>query len=265
MRRTRGVVLAVLAVALSGCVSFEVVPTKRPAATGAPCPTLGVVYSRSFFQERFMGKSIWTAVVFGPLIGAAVWETTGGHEKRKGERLASSEFEKLLDDLDVNVEVNGQFKRQIPQVGGMSITLTEDPAVAQALIEMVRDGGAAGAPPEPHGCAAAFKLAYGIGARTGAEQIGFRKWYRPFIRVVGRVQRVRPTRETLWSDWLLVFGRKAYLGGDADADRVPRAELVSAFRELSVEVVDLLIKSLNGQLIPERPALADTTQKDYEF
>ena len=38
-----------------------------------------------------------------------------------------------------------------------------------------------------------------------------------------------------------------------------------AFRELSVEVVDLLIKSMNGQPLPERPEMPDTNQKDYDF
>lgn len=267
--RTRPAVLVLLLPLIAGCAtSFESVQPRPDLTAGAPCPSLGVAYSRTFFQERYMGKSLPTLLLLGPLVGAAVWQISGDLEKRTGQRLAYSDFERSLGDFDVAAETIRALTRRVGDVRLTKIAFTEEPARGQAVVDVMQDSPSDSLRqgfPQPYTCAAAFKVAYGIGARQGGEQFGFRKAYRPFIRVIGSVKRVRPSPEVLWSDAILVFGSKAYTGGDADADKVPRSELLSTFRQLTAEVVDTVVKSMNGEPVPRSAPLVDTTQKDLEF
>ena len=110
-----------------------------------------------------------------------------------------------------------------------------------------------------------IKVSYGLGARAGSEQIGFRKSYRPFVQLIGRLRDIE-TGEFIWSDDLIVFGPKPYRGSDANAENLSREELVQTYEQLNAELASLLIASLNGEQVPARPPLVGLSSRmDLSF
>ena len=265
------VVVCLVASSLLGCAAkFNSVQVKQEFFAAEKCHTVSVVYSKTFFQERFMGKSIGTMLLFGPLIGSAMWQGIGNFEGRNALRLDSSEYEKLLGDFDVSDHFIKQFSRDIHKSRLMNIALTDDSDVAGKVIkaaqsekpeaeEAFRDISGRG-----YKCLAAFKVSYGLGARQGGEQFGFAKSYRPFIRVIGTVKNAA-SGEIVWANSLISFGSKRYVGGDANADKIDAEELRSAFRDLTRELIGLTFADMNGEEVPAMPVMVDTTQSDLQF
>jgi hypothetical protein len=112
---------------------------------------------------------------------------------------------------------------------------------------------------------AAFKISYGLGVRAGAEQVGFRKYYRPFIMLIGRIKHAG-TEETVWQEYIIAFDNKnRYLGEEANADKIKKEKMIAAFKEITKEVMDMLIKSLNGKVLPGMPELTGLDYEDRTF
>jgi hypothetical protein len=263
LRTTVGISLICVAM-LTGCAtSLPSVLMKSNEPPGMPLDATAVFYTNTFFQARFMGVR---PLVLGPALGYAFENFEG----RKGQRLQSGDFEKLLDEFDVFEYFNEELKKRAGDCRTVKLKFASSPELASQVVELARCDykdacmAAVKSLNEPISHIAAFKMSYGLGARQGSEQIGFRKYYRPFIRVLGVVKKV-PSGEAIWQSDILVFGDKRYLGDDADADRIPRDELVFFFKVLTAQAIDLLVGSLNGEMLQEMPILADTVASDLKF
>lgn len=201
-------------------------------------------------------------------MGAAMQYGTQSFESREGARRASSEYEKLLGDFDVSAHFYKQVKENIGKVKLLKIALEEDPQKASLIVPVLtadkKDDKLLGELDKRASCLAAFKLSYGLAAKEGAEQIGFRKYYRPFIRVLGKAKLIG-SNEVIWHNALIAFSEKRYLGDEANADRINKDELIAAFKQLSEEVTDMLVKSLNGEELPKMPVLVGITGADNNF
>ena len=248
---------------LTGCASsLPSVKMKSDQTPGMPLDATAVSYTKTFFQARFMGLR---PLLVGPALGYAFESFEG----RKVQRLQSSDFEKLLDDFDVFEYFNEQLKKRAGDCSTVKLKFSDSPDLASQVIELARCDqkeeciSAGKSLSQKTSNIAALKMSYGLGARQGSEQIGFRKYYRPFIRVIGVVKKV-PSAEAIWQSDILVFGDR-YLGDAADADRIPRDELVSSFKMLTTQAIDLLVRSLNGEMLQEMPILADTAASDLKF
>jgi len=220
-------------------------------------------YTSTYFQARMMGPQLW--------LGPALWYGFGSYEGRKSQRLQSGEFEKLLGDFDVFEYFNEHLKQRTAGDSGMiRLKYSDSPALTAQVIAFARcdnkdqcdTAGRSLGEAIPY--IAAIKMSYGLGLRQGNEQLGFTKSYRPFIRAIGVVKKV-PSAEAVWQSDVLVFGEKRYKGGDANADRIPRDELVAAFKGLTIQAIDLVVRSLNGEVLQEMPVLVDTTASDLMF
>jgi len=250
---------------LGGCANRPIALTPE-ACSPSPCTVLAVGYSATHFQDRFMGKTFGNN--FG-LIGAAISASLVDYNKMKGERLAANEFEKRLDDFDTSEYFFRGFPEQLPKSKLVSYDFAKNPETRSAVLSGIRatapstnvTDSATGKVYENVG---AFRMYYGIGMRVGNEQLGFRKTYRPFIRVIGIVKNL-PNNKILWSDWVTAFGENKYVGGNADAVNIDPTELIAAFKKLTPEAIALFSKSLNGEIFEEMPVLHALSSDDFEF
>lgn len=232
----------------------------------------GVLYTKSFFQERFMkvGRTIAYGLFIGGAFQQAVWRATGTYEGKAPVRQEANAFEALLGEFDVTGYTSERLRTRIPEARHFDIEFTDDPAIAEALISIASSEGksAAGAaekiPAGKDEVMAVIKVSYGLGARAGREQIGFKKTYRPFARLLG-VLRNRNTGEVIWHGSVIAWSAKGYKGGEADAKKIPRDELVEALKTVSDDAISLLIRSLNGEPLSPMGELVDETKEDSRF
>jgi hypothetical protein len=249
---------------LGGCASFDSVKMPEQTLKDKNLSASAIFYSKSFFQERFMGKEI----VFQFVGGAVLRNSLLNYDKREGMRLNSGPFEKLLGDFDVTRYFGGQFKENIGKSRILKIDLENNPERAGQIAEFfssdAKDGKPLGQKLKPGEYVAAFKISYGLACRPGSENIGFRKYYRPFIMLIGRVKRAG-SNEAVWQEYVIAFSNNRYLGSDASADRIKKEELVLAFKQLTKEVIDMTVKSLNGEALPEMPPLQGRNNADLSF
>ena len=273
MKGTFKACVLVLAIALlpGGCArSLSAVEIKKEMVGATPRESLSVAYSRTYFQERFMGNSIGAQLLFGPLIGDALWHFSANYEDTTAARLESSPFERLLGDFDVTDYVLSELTQKVTSSKYITFTFTKDLDTAKEVRQFVRSDSSKTyvfenkAIKDRFSCATALKMAYGLGARAGNEQLGFVKSYRPFIRLIG-IAKDFDTNAVLWRADIIVFGEKRYKGSEAKADRIDRQELVLAFKDLTSQAIRLLLRSVNGEELSEMPVLFDTARADLEF
>ncbi len=258
-------VLVLLTIAFAG--SLDAQPITSRIATLSSDTRLtgtGALYSNSFFQQRFMkvGRTIGYGLFIGGAYQKAVWRATGKYEGKAPVRQEANAFEALLGDFDVTGHTNERLRARIAEAQRFDIKFTDDPAVAEALIGVASSGqkiAAAGGD-----VMAVFKISYGLGARAGREQMGFKKTYRPFVRLLG-VVRNNATGEVLWHGAVIAWGAKGYKGAEADAKKIPPDDLVAAFKTVSDDAISLLIRSLNGESLSPMGELVDETKEDARF
>lgn len=241
-----------------------------PAESG-PLSGTAVVYSKSFLQERYMqvGKSVGYALFIPGVFQQAVWRATGEYEGKTAERQAANAFEALLGEFDVAALVSERLRSRIGEAGRFSFAWAGDAETAEALIALA---GASGKPAGPgverlvaesQQVLGAFKVSYGLGARVGKEQFGFKKTYRPFVRILGVVKRAS-TGEQLWHGAVIAWGAEGYKGRP-EAKTTPRDELVASFKAVTEEAVTLLLRSLAGEPLAPMGDLVDETDEDARF
>ncbi len=265
-------VFTVLVFLLGGCMaSLQPVQVHPEKFSYQPLDCLTAGYSKTYFQSRFMGKTIGIAVAFGPLIGAALWQGLGNYDNKSGDRLAgNNDYEKLLGNFDTSNYFFQRLEQKLASSKYIKLMFAKDIDTANKIISTIKEQKITEntiddkATKKSYSCVASIKIAYGLGARMGNEQFGFRKYYRPFIRVVGSAKNLS-THEKVWQDTAVVFSEKRYLGGDADAENISSAELISELKTTTHEAVDLLLRSLNGEQLKELPLLVDTNSNDFEF
>jgi hypothetical protein len=261
----RFLVIACVGLLVAGCTSFaRVIP--ESIAGMPPCATPVAVYSRSYFQARYQGKFIASMILGGPVLAVAAMSQSQDVDRSK-QRLASGPFEQLLGDFDVLAHVTQHTRTAIGQARLFTIQLADDPAAVSTIISHAQAAEASktASAPSPTGgarrCIGAFKVAYGLGARAGAEQFGFRKSYRPFVQIVGAIYDA-DTKRAWWRDAVIAFGPIRYLGSDADADQIESKELVQGLQTAARDAVEILVKSLNSDAIAERAILVDGNDAD---
>ncbi len=248
-----------------GCASIhtpvQINSDKLPAKQGN---TLAVAYTNTYFQPRFMG-------IFKPFIdGPLGWYAFGNYEGRNDRRLESNEYEKLLGAFDVSQHFIKELRQGTKSSTLLSLVFNDNADITVKSVEYVKcsDAGSctaiAEALPSDSPTIAVMKMAYGIGMRQGKEQFGFVKSYRPFIRVMGIARRA-DNHQVIWRDTVIVFGEKAYRGSEANADQIPREELIDAFKGISTDAVKLIVRSLNGEKLEKMPVLDDLASSDQEF
>jgi hypothetical protein len=249
---------------LTGCSHFDSIKMKDQGLSNKSNSTSTVVYSKSFFQERFMGREIHYQFIGGPLLQYS----TMSHEKREGARFESGDFEKLLGDFDVASYFDVQFKKNIGKAKLLKIVFEKDSEKATRIIEFIgsdkKDEKTSGNTFKPNTPLAAFKVSYGLAVRPGTEQIGLRKYYRPFIRLIGRIK-ITGSNEVIWQNKLIAYGNKQYLGSDADASKIDKDELILAYQQVTAEVIDMVIKSLNGEGVGDLIDLQGANKADNTF
>ncbi len=274
MINTKTILSAIFALAfLQGCVStvsvsLPKIPIQRDQLITEPCIAQTVGYSKSFFQERFLMKSFGGQIAFGPLIGQAIWEETGSHENREKTRLESSEYERLLNDFDVTQFFFQSLDASKSFNAPLKFSLAKDEATASQItsIAQSRQDDASGTPLifGKQDCIAMLKISYGLGAKFGGEQFGFRKVYRPFLLLVGKAIAPSDSR-VIWQDSILVFGDRAYTGGEADVTNINQGELIHEFQTITTSMIGKLENSLNGLQEEDPPILGDLANSDLQF
>ncbi|MEO5368126.1 MAG: hypothetical protein H7831_17590 [Magnetococcus sp. WYHC-3] len=255
---------------LCGCASMQTVQINKNKLPAEPYKTLAAGYSKSYFQSRFMGCSIGYHLAFGPIIGAALWQGISDYDVKNGTRQTGNDYERLLGDFDTTRYFFQQYEQKLKTQKIAKFTFTESPETAATIISCIKGDGNAvttikdAKTGEDFPCISAFKLSYGLGARQGNEQLGFRKYYRPYVRVIGSIKKLS-TNETLWQDTVIVFADKRYLGGDAAADKINTADLVASMKSVINEAIELTIKSINGDRQADAPVMVDANRSDFEF
>ncbi|HEY3303032.1 MAG TPA: hypothetical protein VGL70_05795 [Candidatus Binatia bacterium] len=258
-------VIASLGILLGGCTSFVRVSPEWVIGTPA-CDTRLAVYSRSYFQARYQAQVFASTFLAGSIFAVAAMSQSQDVDRSK-QRLKTGPFEQLLGDFDVLAYVTQEAKTVLSQSRPFAIKLSEDPTATSRIITEVRSREAPTTvrTTAPEGasqhCIGAIKVTYGLGARTGFEQIGFRKSYRPFIHVVGAIHRADGER-VFWRDAVIAFGPVRYLGSGADADQIQSKELIEGLQTAARDALGLLVKSLNGDPITERAMLVDGSDSD---
>lgn len=255
---------------LGGCASMQTVQINKDKLPAESYKTLAAGYSKSYFQSRFMGSSIGYHLAFGPIIGAALWQGISDYDVKNGTRQTSNDYERLLGDFDTTSYFFKQYEQKLGAQKVAKFTFTESPETAASIISNIKGDGKTittikdAKTGEEFPCISAFKVSYGLGARQGNEQIGFRKYYRPYMRVIGSIKKLS-TNETLWQDTVIVFADKRYLGGDAEADKINSAELVASMKNITNEAIELTIRSINGERQADAPVMVDVNSSDFEF
>ena len=256
---------------LIGCVPPQPIVENIDDVIGPPpYNSLSVMYTKSFFQERFMSKSILLDFVFAPSFSQAVWDASGNYEDKTDLRLESSEFEQLLGDFDVSEHFFRQLDVRINSNDKFVFTFTDNYDTSEKLLQFIKCDYPSKCPPADKAiqarfpCTTALKVAYGLGARQGSEQFGFIKTYRPFIRLIGKTK-ILSLNQTIWEEDILVFGYKGYKGHKATTDEIDREELILIFKSLTSQAIDLLVRSLDGGELGEMPILVDTNRVDLTF
>jgi hypothetical protein len=229
--------------------------------------TAAVVYTRSYFEERYAGRSM--AASLGSPIALLMRGATSPSRDRTA-RLESGRFERHLGDFDVAAYVSSHLSDGLAATRFLDLRFAAD---APAADEM-----AARAPAEKAGDHPFFdrlaadgnalflplRLSYGIAQRKGGEQFGFRKVYRPYLRVLGKLVSVSD-RKVLWQDELIAFGEIPYKSVKADPENISRDELVSTFQALTGKLADLLRRTLDGEGIADRATFGLTLREDERF
>lgn len=246
---------------VSGCASTGPVPINPNACAPEPCRATTITYSTTYFQARYMGKSIGKQ--FG-LIGALISEGLIDYDtKHTAERQNENEFEKRLGAFDTSEYFFQNFEQRLSDSRRIALEINKDPNALVPIAAFVRSEkpSQTGQPAIPdigtNDSVAAFRVAYGLAMRFGDEQFGFRKYYRPFIRLNGIVKDVR-NGQVLWQDSVVAFGDNRYLGDAAEPQNINPAELIAAFKTLTPAVIDLIMRSINGEILPPMPELVGT-------
>jgi hypothetical protein len=240
--------------------------------------TLTSVYSRTYFQARFMSvKAIVLDVIFPP-IGTMGYQKKLNKANKSGEiatidtlRINNSEFEKKLGDFDVMSCFFNAFYYLMDSLKYFDLNLTfsetEHSKLVQQLstydnkkldfqfMKTLKDSG--------YSYISAFKFQYGVGARIGKEQLGFTKTYRPFVRVVGLIRNAN-TNQVVWGNRIVVFSDKSFKGGD-EAKNATSEELISAFKDISDKIAKILVDDMNGSSNTSKDQLVDANKKDDLF
>jgi hypothetical protein len=261
--------LVMVSIGLAGQLSAQPI-TSRVAAlpSDAKLAGPGVVYSNSFFQERYMqlGRTIAYGLFIGGAFQQAVWRATGKYEGKAPVRQEANAFEQLLGDFDVTGHVNQRLRARISEARHLEIEFTNDAALAEALVSLASSGTKAGdevkIAAQGRDVMCVVKVSYGFGARAGREQLGFKKTYRPFIRLLS-VVRKNSTGEVIWHGAVIAWAAKGYKG--REAKEISREELLDTFKTVSDDAISLLIRSLNGESLSPMGDLVDETKEDGRF
>ena len=268
MKKILHLLVIISLILTTGCAGHLVKhqPMNEIALNAEKKDTLAVVYAETFFQERYMGPQMFAEIGFivGGVLGALVLTPMEVDQYNKA-RLGSSDFEKKLDEFDIQPYFYEQLTQNL--YSPFEITFVSDSETTSQLIASFKQkpSDKEEFPIFPdYKNVMALKLAYGIGARAGGEQLGFTKSYRPFIRLLARMKDAQ-TNEILWQEAILVFGEKNYRGSDADPENVPRDELITAFKSLTEQTIAMLSKSLAGQKLDEMPILVYEDAGDFSL
>lgn len=267
--RIKVLALAMAAVAATAQPIVSKVGTLPP---GPKLSTAGTVYTKSFFQERYMqvGKAIAYGLFIGGAYQNAVWRATGKYEGKAPVRQEANAFEALLGEFDVTGHTNLRLRSKITEAGRFEITFTDDSAVAETIVGLISPEAKPTSEEmqkllaEGRAALCAVKVSYGLGARSGREQFGFKKTYRPFVRLLCLL-RSTSTGDALWSGAVIAWGAKGYKGDEVDAKKIQREELVEAFKATTENAVALLVRSLNGETLGPMGELVDETKEDGKF
>jgi hypothetical protein len=237
---------------------------------------MGAVYSKTYFQSRFMSvKAIVLNVIFPP-IGTAVYQkelnkTNKLQDSSYIQRISNNEFEKKLDSFDVLSYFFNSFTNLKDSIKFFDIQLTFNQSEHLKLIKqlsesdnkkldfqymkILKDSG--------YSYISAFKFQYGVGARIGKEQLGFTKTYRPFVRIVGLIRNAS-TNQVIWGNRIVVFSDKSFKGGDEAKNATPE-DLISAFKDISDKIAKILVDDMNGLNNTSKDLLVDANKKDDLF
>ena len=286
--------ISILLLVLSGCSSYRPFVLVRPKTEDYPKPraeAVTVLYAESVFQDRFMSiGGIVAFVIFAGPVDAVTLGQAGMTSslndavytpaERTEVRHEKSEYEKLLGDYDALADFNAALRRRGSGCTRLKISLGIDPVVNGTVIDVlkdpsVRDGTRNPAPFSKDlrarlqklgsSCVLGVKYSYGLGARSGKEQFGFSKYYRPFVKLIGVLVDTE-TGEILWRNFLIVFDDTGYRGGDSDVENLNRETLTAQFKDINGKLVSLLIDCLNGKSAPDMPFLTGLSPKlDFTF
>jgi hypothetical protein len=277
------VVLVFLASATSCATKPTWVPLdKAQIDTRTAANTTASVYELTYGQARYMNVA---AVVVGTLAGIAggtakglannthindgvdkIMEDVGkaiDHMSAADARQESSEFEKKMGEYDVFSDFVERFGARRGDIKYFNIEVIHNELAHNKIITrlityddsrldktysetLLRNG-------TKH--VSAFKFQYGIGARAGGEQFGFTKTYRPYVRIVGLIKDVGSNR-FVWGNKITLFSNTAFAGKD-EARNASRDQLIDAYSLLLGQLVDVIVRDLNGDRFTSNEFLVD--------
>lgn len=243
--------------------------------------TLSTIYSRTYFEPRFMSVPAIVFEVITPVFGAAFLDDIDDYEDlleatgqistsitTSEQRKNSNEFEMKLGDFDALAYFANYFNYSKNRINNYNIEFTGDkPEHAKVVdliiadkdknIDMTFKNDLVN---ENTKYVSAFKFQYGIGARAGSEQLGMTKTYRPFVRLVGYIKDV-DSNSIAWGNSILIFSNKKF-NGKNEAKNVNEVELAKEFKRLSKRLVNVLIDDINGKQYVSDGQLVDISVKD---
>jgi hypothetical protein len=243
--------------------------------------TLSSIYSRTYFQSRFMDLTAVIAQSVTPIFGGVtgtnsqqlyngVMEITDSARIRK-QRQENNEFEKKLGDFNVLTLFTNTFYASKDSIKYFDLALTNDniehTKIIQRLctydkskLDMTFTNDMNNA---KNKYISTFKFQYGMADRAGGEQFSMTKKYRLFVRVVGLVKDVN-TNEFVWGNKIVIFSDKTYFG-KKDAKNATEADMKVEFKKITDKIVKVLINDLNGQRYSSEEQIVDINANDDLF
>ncbi|MDB5816258.1 MAG: hypothetical protein JWN23_3375 [Rhodocyclales bacterium] len=254
---------------LTGCAAGPKLLIDKNTSPLPYCSSVTTGYSATYFDTRFFGAAWLTGFLGGPIASAVRYGITVG-ETKTADRLHENDYENLLKEFDTTTYFFQQLEQRADESRYVKFEFTKDAELITAiplhLKTSIETPDALSKPPAlgSNACMAVFKLVYGIGLKAGVDGLGFRKTYRPYVRIVGAVKHM-PSNKLIWQDNLLAFSSKSYVGGNADAENIPSEELLASMKEVTKDAISVLMKSLNGEVIEDRAVLIDSRRTDFQF
>lgn len=278
--------IVLVSIVLTGCGggpyrNFLQVPLQEQYLPETPPDVVVVSYGESFFQGRFM----WSNLTVVETIGE-IWPTEGLNEAiytedaRGALRVKYNAYEKLLGEFDAFADLNRLLEINRQNCDRFELSITTDPGRIVPVINalkhpMIRDSTnfapvLQGTPLDmlkstdsPY--VLGIKYSYGIGAKVGNEQYGFRKFYRPYAKLIGILIDTE-TGDVVWRNFYLAFSSVGYRGDEADAENLTGPELIKSIKEINERLVRMVIDGLNGEPTPVLPFLNGLSPTaDYTF
>ncbi len=238
--------------------------------------TLTTLYSRSYFQVRYMSYAAIASNFIAPMPYMDLKTKIDLNNdlnsiEENNRRKKSNDFEKKLGDFSILSYFNKTLSEKQNSIKYFNIDMNFDKIEHDKIIKRIitydkeKLDNSYTEELNKLNCkyVSAFKIQYGMGARAGGEQFGMVKSYRPYIRLVGLIKDIS-SNEFVWGNKIIVFSEMVYHGRDHANEALPD-DLIEQFKDISIRLAEILIDDLNGLRYTSNEQLVDANFDDDLF